>query len=98
MFHSGDGGTKGCLELLGGKDTQLCDDAASDEVVGGDIKGRIPNPNSCREKQEGRYLVSGCTYAIVTCLPHGGSWGCGILENLGILTPKIHKCMGFDTQ
>ena len=63
MFHSGDGGTKGCLELLGGKDAQLCDDAASDEVVGGDIKGRIPNSNSCREeeKQEGRYLVNGCT-------------------------------------
>lgn len=35
---------------------------------------------------------------LLSCLPHGGSRCWGILENLGVLTPQIHKCMGFDTQ
>ena len=38
------------MELLRGKDTQLSDDVTSDEFMGGDIKGRIPNPDSCRER------------------------------------------------
>lgn len=60
------------MEFFGGKDTQLCDDAASDELMGGDIEGRIPNPNSYRGEKGGKkagMCFCESPQVVVTCPP-----------------------------
>lgn len=62
--------------------------------MGGDIEGRIPNPNSCRGKRGGKNAgiwLCESSQAVVTCpLPW---WFLELRNpwNLGILTPKGMK-------
>ena len=63
-------------------------------------KAGFQTPIPAGERGEARKAgirLSESSQAIVTCLTHSGFWDWGILENLEILTPKVHEGMGFDT-
>lgn len=90
--HSGGGGIQGCPELLRGKDAHLRDDAAGDEVMGGDIEGRIPDLNPCRGRREARRQARGSVIVLKLLSPVPPTVVLGAGESLTIWGCSPQKC------